>query len=101
MPTPWKRMSITLTDIRELSTIFSTFIELVKIFNKVVNFSRTDCLGKLHIMDELCVIDFSQDLEYWMIDDLYLEVQSLTQGFFIAFMRIANHAAKSQSFVTM
>ena len=25
-------------------------------------------------MDELCVIDFSQDLEYWMIDDLYLEV---------------------------
>ena len=30
--------------------------------------------GKLHVMDELCVIDFSQDLEYWMIDDLYLEV---------------------------
>ena len=93
-------MSITLTDIRELSTIFSTFIELVKIFNKVVNFSRTDCLGKLHIMDELCVIDFSQDLEYWMIDDLYLEVQSLTRSL-IAFMRKLNPAAKSQSFVKM
>ena len=67
-------MSITLTDIRELSTTFSTSIELVKIINNFVNFYQTDFSGKLHIMDELCVIDFSQDLEYWMIDDLYLEV---------------------------
>ena len=38
-------------------------------------------------MDELCVIDFSQDLEYWMIDDLYLEV-SLSD----TFIRIVNPA---------
>ena len=38
-------------------------------------------------MDELCVIDFSQDLEYWMIDDLYLEV-SLSN----TFIRISNPA---------
>ena len=38
-------------------------------------------------MDELCVIDFSQDLEYWMIDDLYLEV-SLSN----TFIRIVNPA---------
>ena len=38
-------------------------------------------------MDELCVIDFSQDLEYWMIDDLYLEV-SLSN----TFIRMSNPA---------
>ena len=26
--------------------------------------------GKLHVIDEMCVLAFSDDLEYWMIDEV-------------------------------
>ena len=40
-------------------------------FNCILDFYRT---GKLHVMEDMCVMDFCEDLEYWMIDDVYLEV---------------------------
>ncbi|XP_057701979.1 potassium voltage-gated channel subfamily S member 1-like [Corythoichthys intestinalis] len=39
------------------------------LFRYVLHFYRT---GKLHIMDELCVFSFSQEMEYWGIGDFFL-----------------------------
>ena len=33
--------------------------------------------GKLHVVDEMCVMAFSDDLDYWGIEEVYMEVSAL------------------------
>ena len=40
-------------------------------FNCVPNFYRTD---RLHVMDEICVMNFQKDIEFWKIKEVNLEI---------------------------
>ena len=40
-------------------------------FNCILNFYRT---GRLHVIDEICILDYADDLDFWMIKDINLEI---------------------------
>ena len=41
------------------------------IFNCILNFYRTN---RLHVLDEICILDYQEELEFWMIKELSLEI---------------------------
>lgn len=45
-------------------------------FSSIIEFYRT---GKLHIMDDICIMSYGEELEYWGIDEFYLEHCCLTK----------------------
>lgn len=45
-------------------------------FSTVIDFYRT---GKLHLMDDICIMSITDELEFWGIDEYYLEQCCLTK----------------------
>ena len=41
-----------------------------KSFNSIIDYYRTN---KLHVIDDICIISFYEDLNYWIIDDSFFE----------------------------
>jgi len=39
-------------------------------FGPVIEFYRT---GKLHLVEDVCALSFSDDLDYWGVDELFIE----------------------------
>jgi potassium voltage-gated channel Shab-related subfamily B protein 1 len=62
---------IHLCDEYDLSTGEFFFDRHPRSFTSIINFYRT---GKLHLIDDICVISFHDDLIYWGIDEYYLEL---------------------------
>jgi len=60
----------TLCDDFDPATLEFFFDRHPRAFSSVLNFYRT---GKLHLVDDICVLAFADDLEYWGVDELYLE----------------------------
>lgn len=45
-------------------------------FSSIIDFYRT---GKLHLLDDVCILSYSDELEFWGIEEFYLEQCCLTK----------------------
>ena len=70
------RFAATLSDLEKLCDDYDVksneiyFDRHSSSFATILNYYRS---GKLHLIEELCILSFSEDLIYWGIDDCFLE----------------------------
>lgn len=67
---------LSLCDDYDVSTNEYFFDRHPTAFSTIIDFYRT---GKLHLLDDVCILSYSDELEFWGIEEYYLEQCCLTK----------------------